>query len=122
MTSITEENRTINAQLEYKSQLRSIKPENPYFQVLHNEYYDLIQEVFKRLIQNGDLVRKEEFLQEFEMFKCDMIRKYTTTSMYGYSPRSPLEKKNMIPHESSKLTALLELQKRIDEDDGGLSF
>ncbi|MBE4137872.1 hypothetical protein ACSTIR_02360 [Vibrio parahaemolyticus] len=122
MTSITEENRTIDAQLEYKSQLRSIKPENPYFEVLHNEYYDLIQEVFKRLIQNGDLVRKEEFLQELEMFRCDMIRKYTTTSMYGYSPRSPLEKKNMIPHESSKLTALLELQKRIDEDDGGLSF
>lgn len=122
MTSITEENQTIDAQLTYKSQLRSIKQDNSYFEILHNEYYDLIQEVFKRLIQNGDLVRKEEFLQEFEMFKCDMIRKYTTTSMYGYSPRSPSEKKNMIPHDSSKLSALLELQKRQDEEDDGFSF
>lgn len=68
-------------------------------------------------MSSGDIERKIELLEDFEMFKSDMLRKYSTQSMYGYSPRSPNEKLHGYAHETSQLNSKKRLNKKQAELD-----
>ncbi|EGR2999835.1 hypothetical protein DMW06_05705, partial [Vibrio parahaemolyticus] len=80
------------------------------------------QEVFKRLVRNGDLSRSDEFLHEVELFKKDMIRKFESSDMYSYCPRSHYEKLNGIPRDGEQATAVAELKRHLWDDDSELSY
>ena len=122
MSLVNKEKAMINALHNYKQQLRYGTIDNAYFSILHDQYYELVQEVFKRLIRNGDLSRTDEFLHEVELFKKDMIRKFESSDMYSYCPRSHHEKINGIPHEGERATAVAELKKYQWDDDSDLSY
>lgn len=122
MSLVNREKAMISALHNYKQQLRSGTIDNTYFSILHDQYYELIQEVFKRLIRNGDLCRSEELLHEVELFKKDMIKKFESSEMYSYCPRSHYEKLNGIPREGEQASAVAELKKHLWDDDSELSY
>lgn len=122
MSLTSEESELINALNDYKAQMRNVHPQHAYFQVMHDQFYGMTQDVFKRLIHNGDLDSREEFLRYVELFKLDMIRKYQTTNIYDSQPRSHSQKLKGIPHEDDKPTALLELKRKLESDFSDFSF
>ncbi|EKD9042792.1 hypothetical protein VXK10_004107 [Vibrio parahaemolyticus] len=122
MSLTSEESALISALNDYKAQMRNVHPQHAYFQVMHDQFYQMLQEVFKRLIYNGDLESREEFLHHVELFKLDMIRKYQTTNIYDSRPRSHNQKLKGIPHEDDKPTALLELKRKLESDLSDFSF
>lgn len=77
----------------YLRTLNGLKLGQGFFAKLNLEYSKLTSELFKCLFETNSLERKYEFLNDLQMFTDDMIRKYSTTSPYGYTPRSPYEKK-----------------------------
>ncbi|MFS1958027.1 hypothetical protein BCU11_019655 [Vibrio cyclitrophicus] len=122
MSLVNNEETMINALHNYKKELRDTHISNPYFSIMHDQYYELIQEVFKRLIRNGDLSRSEEFLHEVELFKQDMIKKFESSDMYSYCPRSHHERLSGIPRDGERATAVAELKKHQWDDSSDLSF
>jgi hypothetical protein len=86
----------------YTAVLKGLKLGQGFFAQLNLEYAKLITELFKCLFKTNSLHRKDEFKSDFQMFTDDMIRKYSSTSPYGYSPRSPYEKKMGIKSSSPK--------------------
>jgi len=86
----------------YAAVLKGLKLGQGFFAQLNLLYTKLIVELFKCLIETNSLHRMDEFKSDFEMFTDDMIRKYSTTSPYGYSPRSPHEKKLGIARSEDK--------------------
>ncbi|MEY8216010.1 MAG: hypothetical protein RPR97_16185 [Colwellia sp.] len=97
----------------YIAALSGLKLGEGFFAKLNFEYSRLTIELFKCLFQTNALERKYEFLHDLKMFIDDMIRKYSTTSPYGYSPRSPYEKRMGIKPSftKSKVYARDELDK-----------
>lgn len=93
----------------YTVLLSSIKISNGIFAKIHTEILQMILEVFSRLLLTKSLDRQDEFLHDIEMFAQDMKRKYSTSSPYGWSPRSPLEKRLGIS-SSKKATKKLKKQ------------
>mgnify|MGYP000484951519 CR=1 FL=1 len=88
----------------YIAALSDLKLGQGFFAKLNIEYSRLTVELFKCLFQTNSLERKYEFLNDLKMFIDDMIRKYSTTSPYGYSPRSPYEKRMGILHKKQNKT------------------
>lgn len=89
----------------YTAVLKGLKLGQGFFAQLNLLYTKLIVELFKCLRETNSFHRMDEFKSDFEMFTNDMIRKYSTTSPYGYSPRSPYEKKMGISgSEDKKMT------------------
>jgi hypothetical protein len=86
----------------YTAVLKGLKLGQGFFVQLNLLYTKLIVELFKCLRETNSLHRMDEFKSDFQMFTDDMIRKYSTTSPYGYSPRSPYEKKMGIKPSSPK--------------------
>ncbi|PML48753.1 hypothetical protein BCT76_09685 [Vibrio tasmaniensis] len=123
MSLANDEKALISAFHNYQEDLRHVNVSNYYFAAVHDQYYDITKQVFKLLIQNGELDRHEEFLEELELFKFDMIRKFASTGMYDNCPRSHFEKVNRIPHSDDKATAIAELRrKRYEYEDDDYSF
>ena len=89
----------------YTAVLKGLKLGQGFFAQLNILYAKLIVELFKCLFETNSLHRMDEFKSDFQMFRDDMIRKYSTTSPYGYSPRSPYEKKlGIAGSEDKKIT------------------
>ena len=93
---------------DYTDLLSGIEIEHDYLTKLNKEYENLLLGLYKCLFDNDQLDRQDEFHSDFKMFKDDMIRKYSSKGMYGYNPRSPMEKRLGICNkkESSKKFAL----------------
>ena len=62
------------------------------FEQLNKLYMELVPEVFELLFDSNQLHRQDEFVMDFELFKDDMLRKYTSKGDYDYKPRSHYEK------------------------------
>lgn len=77
----------------YTAVLKGLKLEKGFFSQLNLEYAKLIIELFNCLFKTKSLNRMDEFKADFEMFAEDMIRKYSSTSRFRESPRSPYEKR-----------------------------
>ncbi len=86
-------NDTEAAMLAYTAVLRGLKLGQGFFAQLNLLYAKLIIELFKCLLNTNSLNRMDEFKQDFELFAEDMVRKYSSTSPYGGTPRSPYEKR-----------------------------
>lgn len=86
----------------YTATLKGLKLGQGFFAQLNLLYAKLIIELFKSLIETHSLDRMGEFKQDFELFSEDMVRKYGSTSPYGYAPRSPYEKRKGIKPSFSK--------------------
>jgi hypothetical protein len=86
----------------YITTLKGLKLGQSFFAQLNLLYAKLIIDLFKCLFETNSLNRIDEFKSDFQMFTDDMIRKYSSTSPYGYSPRSPYEKKMGIKSHSPK--------------------
>lgn len=86
----------------YTTSLNGLKLGQNFFSQINLEYSSLLTELFKRLFETNSLDRQEEFLNDFKLFIDDMMRKYSTTSPYGYSPRSPYEKRMGLNPRSSR--------------------
>jgi len=99
----------------YTGTLNGLKLGQSFFAKLNIEYSRLTIEVFKCFFKTNSLERKYDFLIDLQMFIDDMIRKYGTTSPYGYSPRSPYEKKKGIIF--SKIKSKKSSIKRLDVND-----
>lgn len=86
----------------YTGILNGLKLGQGFFAKLNYEFATLIIELIKRLFESNSLHRIDEFFDDFKMFKDDMLRKYSTSSLYGHSPRSPMEKRLGIPHTEKR--------------------
>jgi len=86
----------------YTGTLQGLKLGQSIFAQLNWEFAKMLLEVFKRLFATNSLDRQEEFARDLANFSEDMQRKYGTTSPFGWSPRSPMEKKLGISHSEYK--------------------
>lgn len=107
---------TLSAAHAYTGLLTGLKLGQGFVAKLNYEFATLIIELFKILFESNSQHRIDEFFDDFQMFKSDMIRKYSTTSPYGYSPRSPMEKRLGLPHKGTKTRTKYKLKdKALDE-------
>jgi len=86
----------------YTATLQGLKLGQGFFSQLNLLYAKLIIELFKCLFETKSLNRMDEFKADFEMFAEDMIRKYSSTSRFRESPRSPHEKRMGIAYSEDK--------------------
>jgi hypothetical protein len=102
----------------YTAVLKGLKLGQGFFVQLNLLYTKLIIELFKCLRETNSLHRMDEFKSDFQMFTDDMIRKYSTTSPYGYAPRSPYEKRMGIRFKSNKNQ--IASKKDVEDDEYGM--
>lgn len=103
----------------YTGTLQGLRLGQSIFAQLNLEFTKMLIEVFERLFATNSLERQEEFAKDLADFSDDMQRKYGTTSPFGWSPRSPMEKRLGINHSESKPKSIR--SKRYDFDNSDLN-